>query len=250
MKKTLIYAHRGASKLAPENTMPAYQLASESGADGIEIDVQLTKDRIPVLIHDENVRRTTNGTGFVQEYTLDYIKKLDAGSWFSTKFSDCSIVTLEEFLCWFKFKPMVLNVELKTNVIEYKEIENIVYEALAKHRMLNRTVISSFNLNSITRMHEINPNVQTAFLTSTKRQNLAKFAKENGSTSLHVKYRLLDKKLLKNCRRNDMSLRVYTINRPSYMEKCFNLGCDGIFTDVPHEAVEYRKKFQKVSEQL
>ncbi len=149
MKKTLIYAHRGASKLAPENTMAAYQLASESGADGIEIDVQLTKDRVPVLIHDENVRRTTNGTGFVQEYTLNHIKKLDAGSWFSTKYSDCSIVTLEEFLCWFQPKDMVLNVELKTNVIEYRDIEQLVYDALVRHHLLSRTVISSFNLNSV-----------------------------------------------------------------------------------------------------
>ncbi|MCP3025777.1 glycerophosphodiester phosphodiesterase [Halobacillus sp. A5] len=245
MKKTLIYAHRGASKLAPENTMAAYQLASESGADGIEIDVQLTKDRIPVLIHDENVRRTTNGTGFVQDYTLNQIKKLDAGSWFSTKYSDCSIVTLEEFLCWFKFKPLELNLELKTNVIEYKDIESLVYESLRRHNMLKRTVISSFNLNSVKRIHEIDPQIDTAFLTSTKRQNLAEYAWNQGSSSLHVKYRLLDKNLIKQCRKLEMPLRVYTINRPSYMEKCFKIECDGIFTDVPHEAVEYRARFQK-----
>ncbi|WP_173916226.1 glycerophosphodiester phosphodiesterase [Halobacillus sp. Marseille-Q1614] len=246
MRKTLIYAHRGASRLAPENTMAAYQLASESGADGLEIDVQLTKDNVPVLIHDENVRRTTNGTGFVQDYTCEQIKKLDAGSWFSTKFSDCSIVTLEEFLCWFKTLNMVLNVELKTNVIEYKGIEKMVLAALEKHEVLDRTVISSFNLSSITKVHELNENVRTAFLTSTSRQNLPKFAQKHGSTDLHVKYRLLDRKLVKKCHKEKMPLRIYTINRPNYMAKCFRLGCDGIFTDVPHEALSYREKIQNV----
>ncbi|MFC7060536.1 glycerophosphodiester phosphodiesterase [Halobacillus seohaensis] len=244
MKKTLIYAHRGASKIAPENTLPAYQLASESGADGLEIDVQLTKDRVPVIIHDESVHRTTNGTGFVQDYTLEQMKKLDAGSWFSTNFSDCSILTLDEFLCWFQPLSMVLNVELKTNVIEYKDIELIVYNALKHHQMLDRTVLSSFNLNSITKIHDIDPNVQTAFLTSTKRYNLEKFAKHHGASSLHVKYRLLDKRLVKQCHSISMPIRVYTVNRPLYMQKCFKLRCDGIFTDVPHEAVEYRQKFQ------
>ncbi|MFC7320779.1 glycerophosphodiester phosphodiesterase [Halobacillus campisalis] len=245
MSKTLIYAHRGASNLAPENTMPAFQLACESGAEGIEIDVQLTKDRVPVIIHDENVRRTTNGTGLVQEYTCEQIKKLDAGSWYSTKFSDCSIVTLDEFLCWFKTLPMLLNLELKTNVIEYKGIERLVYDALQSHQMLDRTVISSFNFNSIKTINEIDPHVQTAFLTSKKRHNLVKFAKKLGTTSLHVRYRLLDKKLVKDCHKNKLSLRVYTINRPADMNRCFKLKCDAIFTDCPYEAVEYRTQIQK-----
>ncbi|WP_082233919.1 glycerophosphodiester phosphodiesterase [Halobacillus massiliensis] len=244
MAKTLIYAHRGASRMAPENTMAAYQLASDAGADGLEIDVQLTKDNIPVLIHDETVRRTTNGTGFVQDYTGEQIKKLDAGSWFSTKYSDCSILTLEEFLCWFKPLPMVLNVELKTNVIEYKKIEEIVLDLLKKYDVLYRTVISSFNLNSVTRVHELNKKVPTAFLTSTARRNLPNFAQEHGASDLHVKYRLLDRKLLDQCQKEKMPLRVYTINRYSYMAKCFRLGCDGIFTDVPHQAVAYRDKIQ------
>ncbi|UOQ95579.1 glycerophosphodiester phosphodiesterase [Halobacillus shinanisalinarum] len=246
--KTMIYAHRGASKLAPENTMPAYQIASESGADGLEIDVQLTKDSIPVLIHDENVRRTTNGTGFVQDYTYDEIKQLDAGSWFSSKFSDCSIITLDYFLRWFKDLPLLLNVELKTNVIEYKRIERIVYDSLKHYQLLDRTVISSFNITSIKKMKIINPSVSTAFLTSTKRRHLPGYAHSHGASSLHIKYRMLDKKIVKQCHKNHMPLRIYTVNRPSWMEKCFKMGCDAIFTDVPHEAVEYRELYKKKQE--
>ncbi len=245
MTKTLIYAHRGASKLAPENTMPAFELAKAAGAEGIETDVQLTKDHIPILIHDENLRRTTNGTGFVQDYTYAELRHLDAGSWFSSKYSDSYIVTLEEFLRWFRHQPMVLNVELKTNVIEYRNIERIVYDCLKRYQVLERTVISSFNADTLCRMKKINPSVETAFLTSTKMRNLPGFAKSIDADALHVKHRLLDKKLVKHCQKNRLNLRVYTVNRPSMMRKCFQLGCNGIFTDVPHQAIEYRDQWLK-----
>ncbi|MFG6118543.1 glycerophosphodiester phosphodiesterase [Thalassobacillus sp. B23F22_16] len=241
---TLIYAHRGASKLAPENTMPAFDLAYQAGADGIETDVQLTKDSVPVLIHDENVRRTTNGTGFVQDYTYEEIKKLDAGSWFSSKFSDTPIVTLEEFLGWVQDKSMVLNIELKNNVIDYKNMERIVYDLLQAHQLLDQTVVSSFNPESMRRMKEIDPKVATAFLTSQKLPDLLGYLRRLQVDGLHAKYRLLNKKLAENCMQQNLALRSYTVNRPAQMKKCFKLKCEGIFTDVPHLAKEYRELYQ------
>ena len=241
---TLIYAHRGASKLAPENTMPAFDLAYQAGADGIETDVQLTKDSVPVLIHDENVRRTTNGTGFVQDYTYEEIKKLDAGSWFSSKFSDTPIVTLEEFLGWVQDKSMVLNIELKNNVIDYKNMERIVYDLLQAHQVLEQTVGSSFNPDSMKRMKEIDPKVTTAFLTSQKLPDLLGYLRRLQVDGLHAKYRLLNKKLAENCMQQNLALRSYTVNRPAQMKKCFKLKCEGIFTDVPHLAKEYRELYQ------
>lgn len=245
--KTLVYAHRGASKLAPENTMPAFELARQAGAEGIETDVQLTKDQVPVLIHDENLRRTTNGTGFVQDYTYAELRLLDAGSWFSPEFSDTSIVSLDEFLRWFRDQPMFLNVELKTNVIEYKNIERIVYDSLKRYHVLERTVISSFNSDSIERMKKINPSVETAFLTSTKMRRLPHYAKSLQADALHVKHRLLDKRLVKQAAKEKLALRIYTVNRPALMKKCYKLGVNGIFTDVPHLALEYRDLHHKRS---
>ncbi|SEA58611.1 glycerophosphoryl diester phosphodiesterase [Thalassobacillus cyri] len=241
---TMIFAHRGASKLAPENTMPAFELAYHAGADGIETDVQLTKDSIPILIHDENVRRTTNGTGFVQDYTYEEIKKLDAGTWFSTKFSDTSIVALEEFLDWVHDKSIILNIELKNNVIDYKQLEQIVYDHLQKYQVLEKTVISSFNAASMERMKKIDPNVSTAFLSSKKVPDLPNHLKKIGVTGFHTKYRLLNSNLAKACRQHNLALRIYTVNRPMQMKKCFKLKCDGIFTDVPHLAKEYRKLYK------
>ncbi|MBB6455344.1 glycerophosphoryl diester phosphodiesterase [Salirhabdus euzebyi] len=236
--KTKIYAHRGASRYAPENTMPAFQLAYEMKADGIETDVQLTKDGVPVLIHDENVRRTTNGTGFVEDYTLEEIKQLDAGSWFSSKYAGTSIVTLEELLQWAKPKQLLLNIELKNNVIEYKKLEQKVYQLLFTYDLLDRTVISSFNPKSIEKFKKIDRNVNIAFLTSTKIRRLANFTKLLGASGIHIKYRILSTHLVGECQKHGLDLRVYTVNRPAQIVRCYKLGCTAIFTDVPDIAVK------------
>ncbi|MRH42318.1 glycerophosphodiester phosphodiesterase [Aquibacillus halophilus] len=237
--KTIVFAHRGASKLAPENTMPAFELAYQMGADGIETDVQLTKDKVPVLIHDENVRRTTNGTGFVQDYTFDQLQKLDAGSWFSTRFANTSIVSLEQFLQWAQNKNLRLNIELKNNIIDYKNLEEKVYSLLSKYNVIGNTVISSFSPNSIKKLNKIDQNLSTAFLTSTKIKGLVDYTKSLGASALHLKYRSLTNSLVEACHNNDLDIRIYTVNRPISMMRCYKLKCDAIFTDVPHTAIEY-----------
>ncbi|KKE80690.1 MULTISPECIES: glycerophosphodiester phosphodiesterase [Bacillaceae] len=239
---TNIYAHRGASKYAPENTLPAFELAYEMKADGIETDVQLTKDEIPILIHDENVKRTTNGIGFVKDFTFAEIQELDAGSWFSKKYTGTPIMSLEEFLNWIKFKPLYLNIELKNNKIDYEYIESIVFEMVQEHQLLDRTTISTFNSESIKRMREINQMVEVAYLTSKQNNKLVTYAKDLGANAIHVNYRLLNDRLMNECLRNDMKIRVYTINRYPSMKQCFHLGCNGIFTDVPDKALSYRIK--------
>ncbi|SET88113.1 glycerophosphoryl diester phosphodiesterase [Salinibacillus kushneri] len=241
--RTRIFAHRGASQYAPENTMPAFQLAYEMNADGIETDVQLTKDEIPVLIHDENVRRTTNGTGFVQDYTLNELKQLDAGSWFSSSYTNTSIVTLEKFLQWISSKTLELNIEFKNNVIDYKNLENIVYHMVRDYGVLDRTTFSSFNPRSMERMNKLDPNVNTAFLTTSKVRRLTQFVQSIGCNGLHVKYRVLSTQLAEESDKYGIDLRVFTINRPAQMSRCFKLNCAGIFTDVPDLAMSKRANY-------
>src|SRR5690625_7751077 len=91
-----IFAQQESSQLAPENTMVAFQIAYELGAEGIETDIHLTKDLIPVLIHDEHVKRTTDGIGAVKDYTFQQLHQLDEGSWFSEQFAGERIIRLEE----------------------------------------------------------------------------------------------------------------------------------------------------------
>ncbi|SIS36996.1 glycerophosphodiester phosphodiesterase [Salimicrobium flavidum] len=237
---TFILAHRGASKYTPENTMPAFHLAYRMQADGIETDVQLTKDEIPVLIHDENVRRTTDGTGFVQDYTFEQLRMLDAGGWFSKEFEGLRIPSLEELLEWIRDYPLFLHLELKTDVISYNNIEQIVYDLLSKYEVLDRTCISSFNEGSIINMKAINPSVETAYLTSTKMRKLFTYLNSLPADDVHVKHTILGRRLVYQCRKNKVPLRVYTVNKPSLLRKCFRFEIAGVFTDVPDIAWSVR----------
>lgn len=239
---TKIIAHRGASKYAPENTMPAFELAYKMKADGIETDIQLTKDNIPVLIHDEQINRTTNGKGYIKDFTFDQLKQLDAGSWFSSEFSGTSIISLDEFLQWAKDKLLNLNIELKNNKIDYRHLESIVYEMIDYYQLLNRTILSSFNPNSIKRMRRFANGVNVSFLTSRRNKNLVEYAKDIGATGIHIKYRVFHRLLARQCQQANLELRVFTINKISRMKKCFNYNCDGIFTDVPDKGLDYRKQ--------
>jgi glycerophosphoryl diester phosphodiesterase len=239
---TKIFAHRGASQFAPENTMAAFELASELGAEGIETDVHLTKDLVPVLIHDEHLKRTTNGSGYVKDYTFNELKQFDAGSWFSEQFSGTRIISLEDFLQWSKPKPLSLNIELKNNKITYQYLETIVYEMIDHYELRDRTILSTFNVNSVKRMKTF-ADIEVALLTSKNSKNLVPLAKEIGANALHIKYRLLKAKLMKQAKQENIAVRVYTVNKRIQMMRCFAHHCDGIFTDVPNLGLKYRKFF-------
>ncbi|MGP4072404.1 glycerophosphodiester phosphodiesterase [Piscibacillus sp. B03] len=228
-----IFAHRGASRYAPENTLPAFEIAHELGADGIELDVQLTKDLIPVIIHDENIRRTTNGTGFVQNYTLDELQEFDAGYWFSKQYLHTPIMSLKEFLQWVQNKNMLVNIELKTNVIEYPTIERRVIELLTEYNMINKTTISSFNPYTIQRVRDVSADIELAWLTKNQVKDIEQFLHEIGANTIHIKSRLLSSKMVKRLLNYDIPFRVYTVNRVSLARKCVTMGADGLFTDIP-----------------
>lgn len=238
-----IFAHRGASKFAPENTMAAFQLAYELNADGLETDVHLTKDNVPVLIHDEHVNRTTDGKGFVKDLTWAQLKHLDAGSWFSKNYAGLQIVSLETLLQWIKPKPLCLNIELKNNKIDYKYLEEIVYEQVKHYRLQDRTIFSTFNPLSIKRMEHFH-HIEAAFLTSKRNIHLAFYARTFGAQALHIRYRLLRPRLISQCWQENIPIRVYTINKRRQMLRCFQSKCDGIFTDIPSRAFKYRKLYQ------
>ena len=243
--ETKIIAHRGASKYAPENTMPAFKLAYQLKSEGIETDVQLTKDNIPVLIHDEHVKRTTNGTGYIKELSFEQLRQLDAGSWHSKEFAGTQLISLEEFLQWIADKPLYLNIELKNNKIDYKHLESIVYEMVEYYQLLNRTTLSTFNPRSVSRLKSFNKEIGVAFLTSKRNKNLVSYAYELGANAIHIKYRLLNQLLIDQCKKKDMAVRIYTINRSAQMSKCFKHETTGIFTDVPDKALNYRTNFHQ-----
>ncbi|MEN2766057.1 glycerophosphodiester phosphodiesterase [Ornithinibacillus xuwenensis] len=247
---TKIIAHRGASKLAPENTMYAFELAYKLGAEGIETDVQLTKDKVPVLIHDETLKRTTSGSGYVKNFTYEELKKLDTGTWFSRDFKGAKMVSLEEFLVWIKPKDMSINIELKNNKIDYKNLESIVYHRLKEHRLLERTTISTFSTNSVRRLKKYRDELGIALLTSKRIPNLVEYAHDLGANALHIKYRLLHEQIIQQAHSLKMPVRVYTVNKYKSMMNCYARNCDGIFTDAPYKALTFRKLFHYKKELL
>lgn len=241
--QTKIFAHRGASRLAPENTMAAFEIADVLESEGMETDVHLTKDDIPVLIHDEKVNRTTNGVGYIKDYPFNELRQLDAGSWFSKAFRDTPILSLEEFLKWSKSKSFSINLELKNNKIDYKNLEFIVYEMIVHFGLQERIILSTFNSESIKRMRHMNSELGVAFLTSKRNRNLVKNVRDLGANALHIKYRLLKSRLMQEAQHENMSVRVYTVNKKPPMFRCFKAHCSGIITDVPDDGIKYREQF-------
>ncbi|MCM3576247.1 DUF1080 domain-containing protein [Mesobacillus subterraneus] len=161
VQRPIVAAHRGVPSLAPENTMAGYRLAYELGADMIETDIQRTKDGHLIIMHDNSVNRTTNGTGNVHDLTLEEIRQLDAGIKYSQDFAGEKVPTFKEFLQEFKGKDVVLLVELKDTGIEEQVIQEIEEENMA-----NQVVLQSFYLDSMVISNKLKPEIPVGFLYS------------------------------------------------------------------------------------
>ena len=159
------YAHRGFCSQYPENTILAFQKALEEGVDGIENDVQLSKDGHIVIMHDESVDRTTNGKGWVKDLTLAELKELDASEKFGSQFGVQRVPTLREYLELVKDQPVITNIEMKTGVFEYLEMEQMLVDMLREYKLEDRVLITSFNHFTIMRMKERAPEIRYGFTT-------------------------------------------------------------------------------------
>ena len=155
--------HRGAQKVAPENTMAAFERARSMGADGVELDVQLSSDGAMIVMHDSRVERTTNGQGAIKELTLEYLRGLDAGGWFSPEFSGERVPILDEVLDW-AGNTMLLNIEMKSFSMAGDGLEAKVIEAVRSRNMQGRVILSSFNPLSLIRARHIAPEIPIGML--------------------------------------------------------------------------------------
>ncbi|SDM79834.1 glycerophosphoryl diester phosphodiesterase [Fictibacillus solisalsi] len=230
---TKIYGHRGASKVCPENTMAAYIKALQLGAEGLEIDVHLTKDGIPVVIHDETVKRTTSGKGYVKNFSLAEIKQLDAGSWFSPEFQNERIPTLEEFLQWIRTTPLLLNIELKNNKVYYEDLEQKVYSLVNAYGMKERTIYSSFNHYSLVVLRSMDPSIDIAPLYTSNLYEPWNYAKRLGAWSVHPPYKSLHPPILEELRHHNVSVRPFTVNQEKWLYYFFQFEVDAVITDQP-----------------
>lgn len=241
MSKTKIFAHRGASGYAPENTLEAFALAITQGADGIELDVQLTKDGIPVVIHDETIDRVTEKKGWVKDYTLKELKKLTVLKDKFPEYSAAKIPTLEEVLDAVKASGIQVNIELKTGIYWYPEIEQKVADLVKKAGMEERVIYSSFNHYSIAKILELDPKASTGILYADIIYDVVNYAKKIGTGALHpATFHVQMADFLQQYVESDLAVHVWTVNDKAEIERLMEAGVDAVITNYPDVAVSCR----------
>ena len=233
MKRTLVWAHRGASGYAPENTLEAFQKAVELGADGIELDVQMTKDGQLVVIHDETVDRTSYSKGWVKDYLYEDLKKLNVNRNFP-EYGTVGIPTLEEVYLLIRPTGLRINTEIKTGIVFYEGIEEKAVALAAWLGMEERIVYSSFNHRSVMRIKEFAPQAETAFLYEDGFLDMPEYASRHGVRALHpALYNLQYPGFLEECRRRDIKIRTWTVNEPEHMKLVCGYGLEAMITNYP-----------------
>lgn len=247
--KTKVWAHRGASAYAPENTLEAFLLAAEQGADGVELDVQLTKDGEMVVVHDEEIDRVSDGSGFVKDYTLAELKTLNFNKT-HPEYQDVKIPTLREVYEALKPTGMTINVELKTGIFWYKDLEKKVLELTKEMEMEDRVIYSSFNHYSIQQMKKIVPEAETAYLYSDVILNVAEYAKNTKVDGLHpAVYHVKMADFLKEYLGSNLNVRVWTVNEKADMKWLIDAGVTAIITNYPDMAVQIKKEAEAYEHQ-
>ncbi|MFN4214948.1 glycerophosphodiester phosphodiesterase [Exiguobacterium sp.] len=215
----LIYAHRGYSAKYPENTLKAFEAAFPH-ADGIELDVQLSKDGRLVVIHDETVDRTTDGSGYVKDMTLRQLRLLRSGGE--------RIPTLEEVLALVAPHDITLNVELKTDRFEYAGIEYLAWLATEEFELEKRVVFSSFNPDTLVRLREVAPEARIAVLTGDGHPDLLDVVTRLKAEAVHAQPEFVGTDMWEKLKQQ-VAIRLYTINDPNELPKL--TGFDAIMTD-------------------
>jgi glycerophosphoryl diester phosphodiesterase len=233
-ERTRVIAHRGFSGAAPENTIAAVRAAIAVNADMVEIDVTLTSDGHVVVIHDETLDRTTNGSGEIFQFTLAELRELDAGSWFDPGFAGEPIPTLDDVLDEVEGR-ILLNVEIKSEAVDRGVVEKVA-ATIRKHGMINEVVISSFSPTALRQMRSEAPEIRTAVLYNKKfhqGRDAVDIVTDLGASVFNIKRQRLTRKMLQRCRQHDIPVGIYTVNKPRRMRSLVEKGVGAIFTDHP-----------------
>lgn len=226
-----VWAHRGASGHAPENTLPAFELAHMMGADGIELDVQLTRDGVPVVIHDERIDRVSDSTGLVKDYTLEELRKFNMSKNFPA-YGKIAIPTLEEVYELVKNTDLVINLELKNSTIFYEGMEEKVLRLAEEKGLADRMIYSSFNHYSMRRVKQLLPSARIAFLYSDGFLDMGDYASRYGAYAVHPSVKNTEyPDMVRECHGKGIKVHVWTVNEETDFEKMRRLGVDAVITN-------------------
>jgi glycerophosphoryl diester phosphodiesterase len=232
MEETVfVWAHRGASGRTPENTMAAFRAAEADKADGIELDVHLSRDGAAVVIHDESLDRTSSGEGPVRSRTLAEIQGLDAGCWYAPKFAGERLPTLAEVLAWAGGR-LRINIEIKDAAAGHEVL------VLLQNHPGSRVLVSSFDHRLLAGLRNDAPRLPLGFLWESRlwRRALAR-AVAAGAESFHPRADRTSRQLVDACHHHGLRVYPWTVDDPQQAEELVRLGVDGIFTNHPARMV-------------
>ena len=247
-QKPLIIAHRGASELAPENTFAAFQKAIEDGADGIEFDVRLTRDLVPVVYHDAKLKRLGRCKGHVSNFMSSELQTLDVGSWFNEKypyraddkFSAETVPTLLHLLNFLSDYRGLLYVELKCREAETDALTEAVCATIRQTKLLPQIIVKSFNLEAVCRTRRLLPEVRTAALFAPKiltilhkKKRLLKRAQECEADEISIHFSLATRKFMQRAEKKEIPVTIWTADNLAWVKRAVNLGINAIITNNP-----------------
>ena len=229
---TEIWGHRGASADAPENTLPAFALALGQGADGIELDVQLTRDDEVVVIHDETLERTTNGHGWVADHSLGDLKQLDASAGHDG-FGGVTIPTLIELFDLVTDADVRLNIELKNSRIPYQGMEERVIALIDRYGFRDRVIVSSFDHDSLRGLAEAGVGLPLGVLYSEPLWRPWNYAVKLGASALHPSMAATRHKTVERSHENGLEVNVWTVNEAEDNARMAEFEVDAVITNHP-----------------
>ncbi len=253
--RPLIIAHRGASALAPENTLAAFRRAIDDGAEGIEFDVRLAKDGGAVVFHDATLQRTALRDGNIADYTSAELGNVDIGSWFnktnprnaSPDFKLQRIPTLAETLEFLKEFKGLIYIELKCKDSEAGDLVAAVCSAVGKSKLSKQVIIKSFKMAVIPRVRLLCSGLRTAALFAPKimtilrkEKHLVMIAKEFGASELSIHYSLATKKLMEKAGKRRLPVTIWTVDNPLWVKRGKKLGLNAIITNDPAKLLSKR----------
>jgi glycerophosphoryl diester phosphodiesterase len=237
---TRIIGHRGAPHVAPENTLAAFRAAIAAGADGVELDVQASRDGVPMVIHDPTLERTTDGHGLVGAASAAELAALEAGAWFQPPLRGERIPTLAAVLRLLAPTRLELHVELKTRHVAYPGLVPAVLRALAASGMEERVVLSSYNHHTLREARALAPHVPCAALLYEALLEPWRYATEHGLQALHPHQDTVDAELVQRSHAAGLAVRPYVVDEPEQARRLLALGVDGLITNEPARLLRLR----------
>lgn len=226
-------AHRGFSGKYPENTMLAFEKAVEAGCDGIELDIQLTKDGEIVIIHDESTKRTANRPGLVRDRTLEELRRLDASNGYGAEYGFNPVPTLREYFEYIRDKDVFTNIELKNSLFRYRGMEEKMIALIREYDLTEKVLFSSFNHFSMLKCKRLSPESRCALLTSSWLAGAGAYAQRLGAEFINPFYPFLTDQNIRELRGHGIRAQAWTVNDTRAMRRLARRGVFGVITNRP-----------------